>query len=406
MLNYLFGTVGFMPHGYCLLWRPDIVAMHVASDVMIFAAYISIALCLNRFIKERPEFRYSRVTFLTAAFIGGCGVTHLFGAVSLWWPAYGAEAILKLIVAGISVIAAWEFWRLLPTLTQYPSFDEIEARRIAEAKLKRNETELKRALDQALTAEKTKAAFLAAMSHDLRTPLNAILGFGEVLSMKVFGAMANAKQSEYVEHIRESAAQLLALINDLLELSGVEADTKKRNIRELDAPQMLAAVAEQFEVSEGFKRRHIAVNVTADPAKIVADEHCLRRILNNLLSNSSKYAPNSSSIDIEARKLPGGTELSVTDDGPGFPRGREEEMRNPFQRETASDDGLGIGLAIVDALVRQHGWTMSLANTRNRGARVSIWMPDPDAQPAPQPAQKSKGRNQSRVDMKSAIAAG
>ena len=93
VIEYLFGTAGFMPHGYCLLWRPDIVGMHVGADMLIFVAYSVIAFCLHLFVKRRPEFRYSTMVLLSAAFIGGCGITHLFAAVSLWWPAYGLSLI-------------------------------------------------------------------------------------------------------------------------------------------------------------------------------------------------------------------------------------------------------------------------------------------------------------------------
>lgn len=375
MLEYLFGTVGFMPHGMCLLWRPDIVIMHVTADILIFASYLAIALCIHRFVRARPEFRYSRIALLSAAFVGGCGITHLFGAVSLWWPAYGAQAVLKIVVALISLAAAVAIWRGFPDLVKYPSFDEIEARRIAEQRLRTSETELKAALATAKSAEKTKVAFLAAMSHDLRTPLNAILGFGEALSMGIFGAMANAKQSEYVQHIRDSASHLRELIDDLLDLSSVEAEVKPLEREHLPVRNIMQDIARNFEVSASFIKRETRVVVSSETDHIFSEERVLRRIMHNLLSNSAKYAPDSSLIDVVVRRVHDCVEISVIDDGPGFPEGDADMMRAPFARGEPSDDGLGLGLSIVDTLVRQHGGVMKLSNESGRGAKVTITFP-------------------------------
>jgi len=389
VIEYLFGTAGFMPHGYCLLWRPDIVGMHVGADMLIFVAYSVIAFCLHLFVKRRPEFRYSTMVFLSAAFIGGCGITHLFAAVSLWWPAYGMQALLKLGVALISVAAAVQLWRSLPSLASYPSLSEIEARKVAENALKKSNEKLGNALSAAKSADTSKAAFLAAMSHDLRTPLNAILGFGEALAMGISGKLANAKQSEYVDHIRGSAAHLLTLINDLLDLSGVEADQTSWNCKPITLSPLLQEIATRFEVSTAFAQRELSVKVECPETSICADEPALRRIFNNLLENSAKYAPRSTVIEIVAEQSKDYVAISVIDDGPGFPEGREESMRAPFSREKASDDGLGIGLAIVDALTRKHGGKLELSNEANRGAKVTVRLPVVCAVPkqVPKPSQ-------------------
>ncbi len=375
MLDYLFGTAGFMPHGMCLLWRPDIITMQVGADILTFLAYTAIAIALHRFIALRPEFRFHRVAWLSIAFVSGCGVVHLFGAISLWWPAYGGQAILKIIVAMISIAAAVMIWRTVPSLASYPTLSEIEARRAAEMRLREREADLSHALENLKVANETKANFLAAMSHDLRTPLNAILGFSDALKLGIFGALANAKQSAYVDHIRSSGQQLLTLIDDLLDLSGIENTKQLLDLSPLHAPSLLEEIVEQFEVSSASQNRAIKVDLECSVDTIFANEVSFRRMVNNLLANAAKYGGNGGSVSVSIREVGEGIELVVIDDGPGFPADNIEGMRAPFTRERTSNDGIGIGLTIVDTLMKKHGGGMALSNEPGRGARVALNFP-------------------------------
>ncbi|MEQ9643235.1 MAG: PAS domain-containing protein [Alphaproteobacteria bacterium] len=121
-LEYLFGAASFLPHGYCLLWRPDLVALHGVSDAAIAAAYLSIPVALVRFAKLRPDLdaNAKRILGLFIAFIVACAVTHLAGLLTLWFPYYGLHGIVKALTAGISMIAAIACWRLLPSLITLP----------------------------------------------------------------------------------------------------------------------------------------------------------------------------------------------------------------------------------------------------------------------------------------------
>ena len=119
--EYFFSAATFMPHGYCLLWRPDLVAMHAIADVLIAAAYFSIPLAIYVFIKRRPDVQYTGVAILFVSFIALCGSTHLVGAISLWQPYYGFEALLKLVTAAVSGVTAVMLWPMLPRLVAIPS---------------------------------------------------------------------------------------------------------------------------------------------------------------------------------------------------------------------------------------------------------------------------------------------
>ena len=121
VVEYLFGAASFMPHGYCLLWRPDLVAMHAVSDLMIGAAYFSIPVALFAFLRRRTDIAYPWVFRLFAAFILLCGTTHLVGLWTLWQPVYGLQGLVKLATAGVSIATAIALWPLLPRALALPS---------------------------------------------------------------------------------------------------------------------------------------------------------------------------------------------------------------------------------------------------------------------------------------------
>jgi two-component sensor histidine kinase len=129
MLQYLFGAASFMPHGYCLLWRPDLVALHAISDIGIAAAYFAIPIAILVLARRRGDFtgETGQVVVLFATFILACALTHLGGVLTLWFPAYGLQGLLKAATAIISVLTAVIVWRLLPALTRLPSITETEA---------------------------------------------------------------------------------------------------------------------------------------------------------------------------------------------------------------------------------------------------------------------------------------
>jgi len=113
-VEYLFGAASFMPHGYCLLWRPDLVAMHALSDGAIALSYLSIPMALAVFVRRRIDLEYKWVFWLFVAFIVACGTTHLVGLVTLWQPVYGLQGLIKVATAGVSVTTALLLWPLIP----------------------------------------------------------------------------------------------------------------------------------------------------------------------------------------------------------------------------------------------------------------------------------------------------
>ncbi|QFS98260.1 Blue-light-activated histidine kinase [Labrenzia sp. THAF191b] len=128
IVSYLFGAASFMPHGYCLLWRPDLVAIHAISDALIALAYVAIPLMIFGFLRKRPDIQGNsrKIGYLFIAFILACALTHLTALVTLWWPIYGAQGLIKLVTALVSVATAVVVWRVRPMLLAIPSLKDLE----------------------------------------------------------------------------------------------------------------------------------------------------------------------------------------------------------------------------------------------------------------------------------------
>ena len=140
IIGNLFENAGFVPHGYCLLWRPDLVAMHVMSDAVIAGAYFTIPLGIAVFVRNRKDLLYKRIFWLFAAFIVACGVTHIFDIATLWTPAYEAQALMKVFTAIVSALTAILLWPIIPQALALPSPTLLrEANESLEARIRENE---------------------------------------------------------------------------------------------------------------------------------------------------------------------------------------------------------------------------------------------------------------------------
>jgi two-component system, NtrC family, sensor kinase len=234
-------------------------------------------------------------------------------------------------------------------------------------------------------ASRHKSEFLANMSHELRTPLNAIIGFSEVLSERMFGAL-NDKQEEYLRDIHASGQHLLSLINDILDLSKIEAGRMELELTDFD----LASAIENalILVRERAGRRGIALHQAVDqrPGQIRGDERKIKQVLLNLLSNALKFTPEGGRIDVRARLVGGMAEVSVTDTGIGIaPEDREAVFEEFRQVGTAARkvEGTGLGLALSRKFIELHGGRIWLDSEVGVGSTFSFTVPLGDAGPTP-----------------------
>ena len=228
-------------------------------------------------------------------------------------------------------------------------------------------------------ANKHKSAFLASMSHELRTPLNAIIGFSEVLLARLFGEL-NAKQDDYLKDIHSSGRHLLNLINDVLDLSKVEAGRMELEPSQFD---LHAALADAMTLIRERATKHgIRLDLTASPelGAITADERKFKQILLNLLSNAVKFTPDAGRVEVKATRDELGVRVAVSDTGIGIaPKDQEvvfEEFRQVGADYTSKSEGTGLGLALTRRFVELHGGRIWLESELGKGSTFYFTIPD------------------------------
>ena len=227
-------------------------------------------------------------------------------------------------------------------------------------------------------ANRHKSEFLANMSHELRTPLNAIIGFSEVLGERLFGEL-NEKQAEYTEDILSSGRHLLSLINEILDLSKVEAGRMELELATFDLP--LAIDNARTFVRERATKHGINLDVTVDErlGDFVGDERKIKQILLNLLSNAVKFTPEGGRIGIKARQADGSVEISVSDTGIGIAPEDQPKIFEEF-RQVGSDyahkvEGTGLGLTLAKKFVELHGGRIWVESEVGKGSRFIFTLP-------------------------------
>jgi len=227
-------------------------------------------------------------------------------------------------------------------------------------------------------ANRHKSEFLANMSHELRTPLNAIIGFSEVLGERMFGEL-NEKQAEYTDDILSSGRHLLSLINEILDLSKVEAGRMELELAKFDLP--LAIENARTFVRERATKHGINLDVTIDErlGEFVGDERKIKQILLNLLSNAVKFTPEGGRIGISARQTDGAVEISVRDTGIGIaPEDQArifEEFRQVGSNYAHKTEGTGLGLTLAKKFVELHGGRIWVDSELGKGSTFTFNLP-------------------------------
>ncbi len=245
---------------------------------------------------------------------------------------------------------------------------------------KKTESELRRAKEEAERSSAMKSEFLAAISHELRTPLNAILGFSDVMRNERFGAIGNEKYKGYANDIYQSGEHLLSLINDLLDLSRIEAGKFELHFEDVDvaaiAEEALNLMKEEAAKEKVILRRAIA----ADLPRVVADARSLKQILLNLLSNAVKFTGSGGQVVLSARMTEKGElEIAVSDTGAGMTEEELERALKPFERITGKGrpdkPGTGLGLPLTKALAEANHARFEIESEPGKGTTVRIVFP-------------------------------
>ena len=248
--------------------------------------------------------------------------------------------------------------------------------------------DLKAARDEAIAANHTRAMFVAGMSHELRTPLNAIIGFSEVLEMGLFGSLGSPRNLEYVRDIKGSGQHLLSLINDILDMSKIDAGKMSLHEDMIDLAHLIAASCRVMRPrAEDGKVELVMSLPEGRPLYIRGDEVRLKQVLFNLLSNAIKFTHAGGKILVRAQER-GSREVEITveDSGIGI---RPEHLALVFEPFRQVDDsltrqvgGTGLGLPLTRSLVEMHGGELRLSSIEGKGTTVTVILPNMIVEPA------------------------
>ncbi len=242
------------------------------------------------------------------------------------------------------------------------------------------ETAVRRALVEAEKASLAKSSFLANMSHEFRTPLNAIMGFSQMLTNQYFGELGSPKYKEYADDILISSMHLLDLVNDILDLSAIEADKLALNIEYIDANEVIKECAPIITSAASDKDITYRVESPETLSPLYADRRALKQILLNVLSNAVKFTPDGGKVSLKVTMSDGHHVFEIGDSGEGIPEDKLSSITEPFVMAgndyQRSQTGTGLGLAIVTSLVELHGGELDIKSNLGEGTTVTIMLPN------------------------------
>ncbi len=374
------GDLTFMPHGTCFLWVPQLWWLHLGTDLSIGISYVAISATLVYLIhRARRDIPFSWVFLAFGLFIIACAVTHFMGAWTIWHATYWLSGYAKLLTAVVSVATAVVLPLQVPKVLGL-----IEAVKLSEerrAQLERAHVELAEARDAALEATRLKSEFLANMSHELRTPLNAIIGYSEILAED---AEDSGREDELadLQKIRSSGKHLLALINDVLDLSKIEAGKMEVFLETFEVAPMLDEVVATVRPLVAKNNNRLEFRCAEGLGAMRADLTKVRQALFNLISNASKFTSDGRiTLAVERENRDGAEWLrfAVTDTGIGI---SPEQMNRLFQAFSQADastskkfGGTGLGLVLSRRFCQMMGGDITVASEAGVGSTFTIHLP-------------------------------
>lgn len=363
-LNPIWATLGidFGQAGYTIP-----TSLEFSSNVFVFATLIVVLAVRMTFAATVIPILYAGTIPMTLAVV--------IRLVLLQDPFYVALAAMGV---GVHLYFVWLARGLNSTAVDRLKFRAQKDLLIAA--LEEEKAISEEARRRAESANNSKSQFLATMSHELRTPLNAIMGFSEVMHAEVLGPIGSAKYKDYAGTIHESGRHLLHLINEILDLSRIEAgkyELTEQRVRLADVTDDCHRLLKLRAEAKGLE---IVEDVPDSLPPVWADERAMRQICLNLMSNALKFTPKGGRITVTVDTITGGGQrLSVRDNGPGIPADEIPKVLQPFGQGSlahkTAEGGTGLGLSIVQSLIELHGGTFELKSELRRGTEATVILP-------------------------------
>jgi len=409
-LSNIFDDAGLSPHGFCLLWRPELIWLHVTSDAIIALSYYSIPLALTYFVLKRRDLAFGWMFWLFGAFILACGTTHVFEILTLWYPLYGVEGAIKFVTALASITTAAILWPLLPRALALPSpamltraneelSAQIDERNRALATLGESEeryrvlyetlqqeTEERRRVEDALRqSQKMEAVgqLTGGVAHDFNNLLTIILGNLEVA--RRLTAEENVELRSHLTSIERAGQRAATLTHRLLAFSRRQPLAP----RTLDLNRVVSGMSEMLNRTLG----EAVVIETVLAARLWlsrVDPNEMENALLNLVINARDAMERGGKLTIETANLyldenytatdpevPAGqyVMLAVTDTGTGMSAEVLAKAFDPFFTTKPIGRGSGLGLSMVYGFARQSGGHVRIYSEVGRGSTVKIYLP-------------------------------
>ena len=363
---------GFTWAGFALIGT--YVAAGLTTNVLAFTSHVFLFATLIVLLAVRMTFASTMMAVLCAGTIP-MTLAVVGRLVMLGDPFYLALASMAIGVHIYFLFLAKGLHSTALAMLEFRAQKDTLIAALEEEKLVSDE-----ARRRAESANKAKSRFLATMSHELRTPLNAIMGFAEVMKAELLGQHSNPTYRDYSNNIHESGKHLLHLINEILDLSRIEAGRYDLHEEGVDLADVADDCHRLLRLRAQNKGVHLIEDYANDLSQVWVDQRAIRQICLNLMSNALKFTPKGGSVIVSIRAMEsGGQTLIVSDDGPGIPAEELPKVMQAFGQgslahETA-EGGTGLGLPIVQSLVELHQGTFELKSELRKGTQAIVQLP-------------------------------
>lgn len=363
-----FASADFVPHGVCLLWRPDLLIAHGLSDFLIAAAYLTIPFFILRAARSRPDLVHPRVARLFAAFITACALSHWVGLITLWVPAYGVQAIIKLATAGISVYTAIQLATLLPEFLTLPSRADMARREADFAHLRREAEEAREAREKL-----TEFAYIA--SHDLKAPMRGLANHARFL-LEDCEDQLDESGKRRLHRMQDLCGQLEGMIATLLQYSRIGRSVAREVVQTEDVVDGLCD-----SLSEMLSERNGQIEIETPLPEVQSNPADVATVFQNLIVNGLTYNDSEHpeiAIGFRSAARVGDRWLRdvfyVRDNGIGIDPDFHDDVFRMFKRLNTPESygpGAGAGLAFVKKVLDGTGGKITLSSAPGEG--TTFW---------------------------------